>query len=488
MRLGRRSGLYLLVIFILIICAFLIRLPNKANNDKPSPINPSELSSNSHSETVITFAYLTSGNGSDMQQLVDSYNKTHSDVRVEMLSLSSDRYSEMVNMMMASGKGPDIMSIHHDWIITYMNKNWLLDMTPYIDSQFLAEYPEWAKQYGKINGKYYTFPTRMVTTRLIYNKDMFLQAGLDPDKPPKTLEELVYDSDVITKSQLGTAKRGFAIAGGEDWKGFVQSMEIANTYSGSYLYNYLKGNYDITIYKPWLSSMIAMRKQESLYPGEVSLKYDTAFTQFTEGNIAMLIANSGDLSVLAQSEPLSFEWGVSFPPATDVAHSGQGALMMFPEPTIGINSSTPYKKEVTEFWEYLHDKQQLSELFHRSCIPSIVKGINDNDIYKPSIPNCDKFMPSSLDSFYPREPIWLEDYGTVRAYDDPNAGWTPRMQVYRDILSGKVDIDIALQNETARLNNQLQRAITESRLNLAPYVILNFNPLKPLENQSGSLK
>ncbi|MFC4776934.1 ABC transporter substrate-binding protein [Paenibacillus sp. GCM10023252] len=429
---------------------------------------------------VLNFAYLSSGTGSEMKQVVDRYNEIQSEVRVEMLSISPGRYSEMLNMLMASGKGPDLLTIHHEWITTYMNKNWLLDLTPYVDKEFLNNYPKFAQEYGRSNGNYYTFPTRSVTTRLLYNKTMFRQAGLDPNKPPMTLEELVKSADLIARSQVGTQKRGFALAGGEDWKGFVQSMETANTLSGSYLFDFSNGTYDLTIYKPWLHSMMSMVKQESLFPGETSLKYDTALTQFTEGNIAMMIVNSGDLSVLQRGQPLSFEWGASMPPAVDADHAGRGALMMHPEPSIAINSSTEHTNEAINFWRYLHEERQLGEMFQMSCIPSIVKGINDNPLYKPALPDCEAFMPGTLDSFYPRDPVWQDDYGTVRPYDDPNAGWTPRMQVYRDILSGKADMNVALKNESDRLNNQLQRAVSDYRLDPASYLNPNFNPRLPL--------
>jgi len=43
----------------------------------------------------------------------------------------------------------------------------------------------------KHDGQYYALPTAVRTLALFYNKKLFREAGLDPAKPPKTLDELV---------------------------------------------------------------------------------------------------------------------------------------------------------------------------------------------------------------------------------------------------------------------------------------------------------
>lgn len=38
--------------------------------------------------------------------------------------------------------------------------------------------------------------------KFVWNKDVFIKAGLNPDKPPKTLNELISYSKIIKKSVL----------------------------------------------------------------------------------------------------------------------------------------------------------------------------------------------------------------------------------------------------------------------------------------------
>ena len=49
------------------------------------------------------------------------------------------------------------------------------------------------------SGSYYCLPWGVDNYALYWNKDMFEEAGLDPDTPPKTMEEMLEFSDILTK-------------------------------------------------------------------------------------------------------------------------------------------------------------------------------------------------------------------------------------------------------------------------------------------------
>jgi multiple sugar transport system substrate-binding protein len=59
-------------------------------------------------------------------------------------------------------------------------------------------YPAMLAQ-GKRGDSLYALPWGSDTYGLYWNKDLFEEAGLDPEKPPQTLEELVEYADKLTK-------------------------------------------------------------------------------------------------------------------------------------------------------------------------------------------------------------------------------------------------------------------------------------------------
>ena len=54
-------------------------------------------------------------------------------------------------------------------------------------------------QQMEVDGKYYALPTAVRSLALFWNKALFKEAGLDPERPPATLDELVDYAKKLTK-------------------------------------------------------------------------------------------------------------------------------------------------------------------------------------------------------------------------------------------------------------------------------------------------
>ena len=67
--------------------------------------------------------------------------------------------------------------------------------------------------YYRINDKLYSMPFNSSTAILVYNKDAFREAGLDPEKAPKSYKEVEeYSRKLIKKNGSGAVDRyGFSI-------------------------------------------------------------------------------------------------------------------------------------------------------------------------------------------------------------------------------------------------------------------------------------
>jgi len=91
----------------------------------------------------------------------------------------------------AGGSPPDIMMTDIRWLGEFVENNLLLDVTDRV-----AKWPEWSdvvdtyreatKWKGRVYGTWLNTDVRV----LVYNKDLFKASGLDPNKPPKTWDEL----------------------------------------------------------------------------------------------------------------------------------------------------------------------------------------------------------------------------------------------------------------------------------------------------------
>jgi len=92
-----------------------------------------------------------------------------------------------------------------------------------------------ARAYYTLRGALQGMPFNISNPVLFYNRSMFVKAGLDPNKPPQSLEELRADSEKIVRS--GAAKYGIALdhsldAGGgwflEQWSAKADELYANN--------------------------------------------------------------------------------------------------------------------------------------------------------------------------------------------------------------------------------------------------------------------
>ncbi|GHV64031.1 sugar ABC transporter substrate-binding protein [Spirochaetia bacterium] len=82
----------------------------------------------------------------------------------------------------------------------------LKDISAYVNAWDPAEKAEfsWNPVWNELSvgNKLYGIPIGMQARAIVYRKDMFAAAGLDPERPPKTIEELISYAQKLTKNDV----------------------------------------------------------------------------------------------------------------------------------------------------------------------------------------------------------------------------------------------------------------------------------------------
>ncbi|WP_248963855.1 ABC transporter substrate-binding protein [Sphaerisporangium perillae] len=124
------------------------------------------------------------------------FAKKHPDVTVEFVAQPFDQYYTLLGAAIQSGKGPDVMLFNGGGQIRD-RVDALLPLDEYVaeDKQRLAGWDAFGK-----DGKVYAAPVTLQGHPIYYNKALYEKAGLDPEKPPKTWDELMSDCAAIKKA------------------------------------------------------------------------------------------------------------------------------------------------------------------------------------------------------------------------------------------------------------------------------------------------
>lgn len=398
--------------------------------------------------------------------IIKKYN-----INLSFINIPVESYGVTLNMMMASGDGPDVFEIGNEWLNVYLIKNWMADVSQHVDSTFLDRFPAWAIKPSKTlsynkRDVLYTMPSSLITLRLIYNKELFISAGLDPTSPPKTLKQLKSYALQITDSNRGIKKYGFALAVAEEWKGFVLPMEMSGTRSGVYYFNFKEGKYDITVYRKWLQTMSEIEKSGSMFPGETSLTVNAAISQFSEGNIGMMFLTNNDISNpnLKSSEKCSIE--VAMPPAIDDSRIGKGAGIIMPSSYYAVNKQTENLEEACKIWEVLYSDEFAGLNYKYGNNLPIMRQVAENSIYCPQeLEYFKDFLPRNDESLYPNAPQSINDWSRVKAYND----------AFKSIENS---ID-RLEVENTTLNDRFNVNLITKQISKDDFLIPRFDPKYP---------
>src|SRR3954452_11438909 len=134
------------------------------------------------------------------EQAVADYNKAHAGkVQVEFKMVSNDNYNNVLLLALKNNtNAPDIFADGIQ-LPQLVSQNYVAPLDDLMSSDMKNRVQNFKALGGNwMNGKWYSLPMRGFNFRLVYNKEMFKAAGLDPNSPPKSYAELIADAKKLT--------------------------------------------------------------------------------------------------------------------------------------------------------------------------------------------------------------------------------------------------------------------------------------------------
>ncbi|MBI5292205.1 MAG: ABC transporter substrate-binding protein [Chloroflexi bacterium] len=167
---------------------------------------------------------LDSDRGKVVQKIVSDFMAANPDIRV-VIKDSGVKNEVFITEVLAGG-APDVVMFGEDGVMLFAPQDAFTDLTPYVETWDASKRDDFYKSvwtFGGYEGKQYGIPWIAHSMALIYNKGMFDAAGLDPNKPPKTWDELYdYATKLTSGEQYGyglVGKQGHDMAW--SWYDFV---------------------------------------------------------------------------------------------------------------------------------------------------------------------------------------------------------------------------------------------------------------------------
>lgn len=139
--------------------------------------------------------------GDIIRRQLAKYEKTHPGVKIELQAVPTAQRGDKLMAMVLGGMAPDIVHINEADIARFVPMGSLEVLDGYLEKtpDLKGELVPAMNAMSTFDGKLYGIPRFASINTLIYNADHFRQAGLDPDRPPKSWDEFVEYGRKLTR-------------------------------------------------------------------------------------------------------------------------------------------------------------------------------------------------------------------------------------------------------------------------------------------------
>ncbi|MFD9126129.1 extracellular solute-binding protein [Kitasatospora sp. NPDC059571] len=176
------------------------------------------------------------------------------------------------------------------------------DITPYVNDQSvpaLKDIDPSVLNTMKADGKLYGLPRSNYKMGLLYNRKLFKQAGLDPDKPPTTWAEIREDAKKI--AALGNGVNGYGDYSATNQGGWHYTAELYGLGGSMTTEDGKKAAFNTPEGKQVLQNLYDMRWTDNSMGATQSLKWPDLMTQMSTDKLGMYVGAPDDITYMVQT-------------------------------------------------------------------------------------------------------------------------------------------------------------------------------------------
>ncbi|WP_110114834.1 ABC transporter substrate-binding protein [Bacillus sp. CGMCC 1.16541] len=268
-------------------------------------------------KTEVVFWHAMSGDLEKvLNEMVRDYNESQDEVEVKPVFQGT--YEEALtkfNTVAGTKDAPTIMQTFEVGTKYMINSGKVQPVQKFIDEENYdtSQWEENISNYYTVDGEQYSMPFNSSTPVLIYNKDAFKEAGLDPEKAPRTYDELQAAAKKLTKKEgKQTSQYGFSVL---NYGWFFEELVAAQ--GGLFVDNEngRKGNAEKAAFNSKeglnvFNLINDMYKEGTFYNS--GQNWDDMRAAFQSGKMAMFLDSSAGVKSVIDNAP--FEVGVSYLP------------------------------------------------------------------------------------------------------------------------------------------------------------------------------
>jgi multiple sugar transport system substrate-binding protein len=328
---------------------------------------------------------------SPYKSAVKKFERLHPDVKVDLVGFPGDALHQKLLLSKAGGAKPDVAQVDTIWLGEMAQNGVAANLDSYYAKWAAGrnDYPANFLASSKWKGHYYGVWLNTDVRELIWSKDVFRKAGLDPNRGPRTWAEVVSMGKQIQSKVPGTSGVGFSAFSDEDtadhWYPFLwmNGGDILNK-------NWTKAAFNSPAGVRALQFWVDLVRKYKVTPADVITQdSSTVESGLTSGRYGMVLSNAGggfgDFKDLGKPSLFTKKLGNAMLPTCPGCKpaSGSGGWLL------AVDSSSKVKDLAFEFIKMVTDGQNALPFAVQQSVMPVRKTIIDK--YRNGLPGMPYF-------------------------------------------------------------------------------------------------
>lgn len=396
--------------------------------------------------TIVTFWEKWSRHeAAAMQRIVDQFNLSQDRIFVNMVSMS--QINQKLLIATAGGDPPDVAGLFASQIGPFAATGAIEPLDELTADGTVTEttYKPFIWRICAPKGRLYAAASTPNTCAIYWNKDHFRQAGLDPEKPPVTMEELTEFADKLMIRNGDSIERIGFLPNEPGWWDYYWGI-----YWGNKLYDENTGYFHIDTpaqreaFKWYQSFPLKYNVKDMQTFASGFGQFNTPQNAFINGKVSIIVQGSFFCKFIELNNPaFQGHYGISYVPLPKSLNLPANSISLGDLDCWVIPKGARHKEAALEFLRYLTRQDVIEALCTEHAKPSPLMKVSPDFFKRNPNPNIEVFENATLAPhvvILPTSPVWERVQAEIVAANG---------NMWRDPEHNPVDKTLARLQKTA---------------------------------------
>lgn len=274
-------------------------------------------------QTVVPFWYSTGE--AVIETLIERFEAANPEIDIQGIDVGN--YDDMVVRLQAAAVGGDVPALAQLEVTRYglFAANGILeDIGPWLEaeSQIIEDLRPYALEASLYLGQRFVMPFNVSNPVMYYNKDLFAAAGLDPETPPRTWDELLEAAKTLTRVENGETVQ-WGIAAPPQWVRWAMSNQAGGGWMDGATNENQMGMADTARAYQFAADLVNVHGVASI---DSAVQEPLGRQSFTAGGTGIIMGSTGSLG--SYIEQTDFDLGVAPLPCDTVCAAPIGGATL----------------------------------------------------------------------------------------------------------------------------------------------------------------